>query len=43
MNQINPSAIIFIAFFTVVGYLLGSTAGGAAVGLGLLVLADMFE
>lgn len=41
MNRINPSAIVFIAFTTVVGFLLGSTAGGAAVGLGVVVLADM--
>lgn len=37
--SVNPNAVVLVVFVTVVGALLGSAMIGAAVGLGLVLLA----
>lgn len=40
MTTLNPVALVFVGFCTVIGYLLGSWAVGLAVGLGVVLLAE---
>lgn len=40
--NINPNAIALVAFATVVGAIFGATLVGAAIGLGIVLLASMF-
>lgn len=41
--NINPNAIIFLIFTTLVGYLLGNWAIGAAIGSGLVLIASFLK
>jgi hypothetical protein len=43
VNQINPNALFFVAFFTLLGAVLGSWLIGALVGTGLMVIASMIR
>lgn len=43
MDTINPVALIVIAFFTVIGALLGETLWGLFVGIGLVLLATFLD
>ncbi len=43
MNSINPAAILVVATATVVGALAGATLIGLAVGLGIVLLATIFD
>lgn len=38
---VNPNAVFFVAFTTIVGALLGSLLIGAAVGLGCVLVASV--
>jgi hypothetical protein len=41
--MINPNAVLLVAFTTVVGALCGATLIGAAVGLGIVLLATILD
>jgi hypothetical protein len=41
MNTINPTAIVFIAFATCVGALIGSWLWGLTIGLGVVLVGSL--